>query len=337
MPLKVFLGSSSEAKKEMAELAEWIEDFNHIPLTWTDPRLFPLGGTTFSSISQIAQTVDAAIFLFGEDDVTWYRGDKIKSPRDNVLLEYGLFSGSLGEQAVAIAKIGNPKLASDLEGVTYLSLNKKMAAKNKLQGWLDGMEKETHVVRSIARLRSPFQSSGKQSLFEQGTQLIQKATRRVALVAKTPILVVGTRPYGHPSHAISYEKEQFDLYMNLARAAGGSATPEFRCVSSISALDADINKINSDDFRKTVKANLNELYGVMKKKGSNFRLGWCEADSLTTFVVSDDTFLLWFKDSTGENVWITAENEIVARALWDQSEKVMTKIDLRDIENRLKM
>lgn len=335
MALRVFIGSSTEAKNAMEELAEWIEDIGHTPCPWTDHHLFPLGSTTFESLHQIAQQVDAAIFIFSDDDIIWYRGDKSKSPRDNVLLEYGLFSGSLGERSVAIASTGQPRLATDLLGITYLPLDRRAAAKNKLRIWLGSVATSGGIHTSISRLRSPFQSAGKQSLFEQGTTLIRRARRRVALVAKTPIPIVGTRPYGEPAHAIAYEKAQFEEYMKLANAASSGMAPEFRCVGSIQALSEDCATVASPAFRDLVRSNLNVLYSASRKRGSKFRLRWCDTVTPMTFVVADDSFLLWFKDGSGENVWITAENDVTARALWDQADKLSRDWSVAEIEARV--
>src|SRR5437762_2909002 len=87
MKLNVFIGSSRESQAAMEEIAEWIEACGHTPRPWTDPGVFPLAGTSFASLHQVAKAVDAAIFIFGEDDKIWYRGDQTTSPRDNVLLE----------------------------------------------------------------------------------------------------------------------------------------------------------------------------------------------------------------------------------------------------------
>ncbi len=335
MGLKIFLGSSGESKKQMQELAEWIEDEGHTPVPWTDHSVFPLGSTTWASLQQVAARVDAAIFVFGEDDKKWYRGDKIAAPRDNVLLEYGLFSGTLGDTAVAIAVAGKPKLATDLLGVTYLPLNRKAAAKNKLASWLTSIQSGAGLHAALARLRSPFQSEGKRSLFEQGTALIRAAKVRVALVARTPILIVGTRPYGRPDHAIGYEKEQFDEYINLARGASGGARPAFRCVASLPALAADIRSVKNTRFKGIVSANLETLTKATRRRGSKFRLRWCEDSRLMTFVVADDSFLIWFKDHSGENVWIHAENDVVARALWDQAEMSSSQIDTKVVASQV--
>ena len=155
MGARVFIGSSKESKDAMEELASWIEDAGHQPKPWTDPDLFPLASTTFDSLHKTAQRIDAAIFVFGEDDAVWYRGDKTLSPRDNVLLEYGVFSGALGERSVAIALVGNPRLATDLLGITYLPLAQKARAKLILKNWLAEIQCGGHHV-THARLHSPF-------------------------------------------------------------------------------------------------------------------------------------------------------------------------------------
>lgn len=319
----------------MEEMAEWIEDSGHTPLPWTDHNIFPLGATTFEALHQVTQQVDAALFLFSEDDIVWYRGDKSKSPRDNVFLEYGLFAGALGERSVAIALIGKPKLATDLLGITYLPLDRKARAKNKLKTWLNDIDTSGGIHTAISRLRSPFQSAGKQSLFERGTNLIRGARRRVALVAKTPIPIVGTRPYGEPAHAIEYERIQFEEYTNMAKAASGGAAPEFRCVGSIPALRKDIESVATNAFIDLIRSNLNELDGSSRRRGSKFQLRWCDTATLMTFVVADDTFLLWFKDGSGENVWITADNDVIARALWDKSDNLSRKLSVSVVEAQI--
>ena len=327
MALNVFIGSSGEAREELDTIAEWIEYHGHVPRPWTDHTLFPLAKTTFDSLHQAARQVDAALFLFSEDDNAWYRGNNIDLPRDNVLLEYGLFSGSLGDGAVAIATLGKPKMPSDLGGVTYLPLKQKAMAKNKLKLWLDGIEKKTEISNKIERLSLPFQSAGKRSLFEQGTKLIREASFRVALVAKTPILAVGTRPYGKPGHAISYEKEQLEIYHSLAEDASNGGQLEFRCVGSIPSLKSDILEVSSEEFSNLISTNIKKYNSMSFRNDSRFMFQWCEYGSLMTYVVSDNKFLMWFKDAGGENVWITAESEEIAGALWDQSGKISDRYD----------
>ena len=38
--MKVFIGSSSEAKKDMERIAMILEEENHEPITWDDAKIF---------------------------------------------------------------------------------------------------------------------------------------------------------------------------------------------------------------------------------------------------------------------------------------------------------
>jgi len=148
MSLKVFIGSSTEAQSKMQEIAAWIEDAKHEPQPWTDAKLFPVGSTTIESLHTVAEeVVDAAVFVFSEDDKTWYRGKEYGAPRDNVLFEYGLFSGVLGRTSVAIAVVGQPKRPYDLLGITDLSLNKPANARLKLVDWLSRIKPRVREER----------------------------------------------------------------------------------------------------------------------------------------------------------------------------------------------
>jgi hypothetical protein len=46
--------------------------------------------------------------------------DAQPQPRDNVLIEYGIFASSLGRERTIIWRSGNPKQASDLGGLVFI-------------------------------------------------------------------------------------------------------------------------------------------------------------------------------------------------------------------------
>lgn len=134
--MKVFIGSSKEAKDsgELRTIAGMIEEFNHEPIKWCDNGVFVAGEYTFDCLVEKANEVDAAIFIFRSDDITWYRGDLISSVRDNVIFEYGLFAGRLGRKNVIMIYSGNPNTISDLHGLVHYNLDN---GKNQLEGNLD--------------------------------------------------------------------------------------------------------------------------------------------------------------------------------------------------------
>ncbi len=137
MIMKIFIGSSMEAIRELREIAIWLQDVGLIPLPWDEPTLFSPGEITFLKLIEISKEVDAAVFIFSEDDRIWYRNDSVLQPRDNLLIEYGLFSGILGPTRTAICRKNTSKLATDILGITYIdvSSNKKARAQLQLQEW----------------------------------------------------------------------------------------------------------------------------------------------------------------------------------------------------------
>lgn len=122
--MKLFIGSSREALDLVRQIEVWLEPLPDVhTLPWDTPGLFEPGEQTLQSLLSIAKTVDAAIFLFSEDDKVWYRDDSVPQPRDNVLIEYGLFVGTLGMKRAIICTDGQPKLAVDVRGLTYVDLS----------------------------------------------------------------------------------------------------------------------------------------------------------------------------------------------------------------------
>jgi Predicted nucleotide-binding protein containing TIR-like domain len=131
--MKIFIASSTENLDLLREIEAWIQECGHEPYPWDKPGLFPPGHQTFLSLIEISKEVEAAIFLFGNEDKVWYRGDAVAQPRDNVLIEYGLFAGQLGPLKAIICTHGNPKTAVDLHGITTIDLAGKRRGRGRLE------------------------------------------------------------------------------------------------------------------------------------------------------------------------------------------------------------
>jgi hypothetical protein len=127
--LKIFLGSSSEAAKQMKRIANWLPADTAV--RWDEIGAFEPGHYAFEELLRHARTVDGAILVFAEDDASKIRGKKWWTTRDNVWLEYGLFVGSLGHNRVMPVVVGNPKWASDLLGITQIQLPRDFKAGSK--------------------------------------------------------------------------------------------------------------------------------------------------------------------------------------------------------------
>jgi hypothetical protein len=171
--MRIFIGSSTESKDAMGEVASWLEESGHEVLRWDEPSLFLPGENTFSKIIEISKRVDAALFVFSEDDKVWYRQDTVTQPRDNILIEYGLFAGALGQKRAIICRKGTPKSATDLLGIVNVDLNVPHKARLSIRAWVNNLATQredpvvTEMVMERARLRKELEETKDQLTFEQ--------------------------------------------------------------------------------------------------------------------------------------------------------------------------
>lgn len=140
--MKIFIGGSSEHTPLMWSIAAFIERQNHEPLPWDSPESFRAGDQISDRLFQISREVDAAIFLFTEDDNVISRKTPSMQPRDNVLVEFGFFASALGKDRTIILRCGKTKHPTDLGGLVYVdrSSGKEYAARESLKAWFDKIE-----------------------------------------------------------------------------------------------------------------------------------------------------------------------------------------------------
>jgi SAM-dependent methyltransferase len=118
-PLTVFVGSSTEAcdRGIVPRLAALLTKSDFKVLTWEDHEGFAPGEYTLDALLAIAKQIDLALFVFSKDDRVDFRGRSEFIPRDNVLLEYGLFTSRLGRRRVAVIQEDGVKLPVDVNGM----------------------------------------------------------------------------------------------------------------------------------------------------------------------------------------------------------------------------
>ncbi len=192
---QVFVGSSTESVNLAHEVGSWLEDHDYRALVWDDSDLFMPGENAFLKLIEISKRVEAAIFIFSEDDRLWYRSDAMVQPRDNVLLEYGLFAGALGPKRAIICRSGRPKQATDLLGITLIDLDprKKQGARVRLSTWARnlGRQSEDAIVTELSLqrdvLRGENEKLAERLRFEQ-----QKARELSRLLAVNGVLDLST-------------------------------------------------------------------------------------------------------------------------------------------------
>lgn len=150
--MKVFIGSSNaeEAKNVMQTVAETLEEssINVEPIKWSDSDVFIAGCSVLENLERIKMEVDAAIFIYAEDDLLFDEAMLVfkGSPRDNILFEHGLFSGYLGGKKSIIIRYKEPKTPTDLKGIIRIDYKDigKNTLKAKLSSWIKSIENNMH-------------------------------------------------------------------------------------------------------------------------------------------------------------------------------------------------
>lgn len=113
----VFIGSSKEGL-EVAEAVQANLDYDCETVIWSQ-GIFGLSEGTLESLVKRLSDFDFAILVLTPDDVVSCRDESRLAPRDNVLLELGLFIGGLGVNRTFMVcnRAAQLKLPSDLAGV----------------------------------------------------------------------------------------------------------------------------------------------------------------------------------------------------------------------------
>ncbi len=205
---KVFLASSTPAKSAMRSIAKWLAESGVEPVPWDSPGLFQPGDYILERLLDLAGEVDAAIILFGDEDRGWYRHYASVAPRDNVLIEYGIFSSRLGRERTIVCRTGNPKNASDLGGLIWVQIGATKAerddAKSRVQKWArtlpdliakaDAHAREKQNAANL-RLRSGVDAEYRVS----ATQVIRIVTGSVREIRDIDVIVSSENTYFQPA------------------------------------------------------------------------------------------------------------------------------------------
>jgi len=150
----LFIGSSSEAKHIAISIADGLAPVAQVD-GWWQSRSFRLSHSTLSGLLSAGRGYDFGLFILTPDDQLTSRGDKLRSARDNVLFEFGLFLGALGPDRVfsIIVHHGRKKVhvPSDLLGINLGQL--RVAA--------NGVAEPTSMQRAVESVRHAVVESGR--------------------------------------------------------------------------------------------------------------------------------------------------------------------------------
>lgn len=116
---KIFIGSALEHQDSLAKpIAQELASAGFSPARWW--RLFEFGDVPLEKLRETADECVGAVLICVGADSTWYRNQEYRQPRDNLLIELGLFLQALGRRRVVIVTDAGVKIPSDLAGLTYL-------------------------------------------------------------------------------------------------------------------------------------------------------------------------------------------------------------------------
>jgi Predicted nucleotide-binding protein containing TIR-like domain len=118
---EIFVGSSKEGLDQAMQVVAVLSEAKDVkPLLWTE--VFKLGDITFMGIENIASRVAGAVFLATPDDDSVIRERRVRTPRANVLFEYGYLTAMLTRRRVALCLYSGVELPSDFAGLTYVPM-----------------------------------------------------------------------------------------------------------------------------------------------------------------------------------------------------------------------
>lgn len=119
----IFVGSSDEGLEVARAVQVQLSDIGEVEL-WNE-GVFRLSAGTLESHLQALNRFDFSVLVLTPDDITMSRGIRQNSSRDNVLIEIGLFIGSLGRERTFMlyCTSDNIKIPSDLAGITFATFD----------------------------------------------------------------------------------------------------------------------------------------------------------------------------------------------------------------------
>ena len=150
MKKRIFIGSSLETKDLANSIQTALQNEFECVLWYED--FFSLGNHYYTDLIQKIITFESAIMIGGEDDFVKRISNQTEkiSPRDNIYLEYGLFSGILSPNKVLLLIHENCKVASDLMGMSLSQYKNDEQAVLIAKSWVDN-QCVTNKQRALSR------------------------------------------------------------------------------------------------------------------------------------------------------------------------------------------
>jgi len=197
---RLFVGSSSESLHLAEAIQANLEKVADVRL-WNQD-LFRVGNSTLEDLLRLISDFDYAAFVWSADDSVMSRGASYLTPRDNVILEAGMFYGGLGRDRVflLVPQLEKPKVPSDLLGISHLFF--RQPTDSNYRAALGPACKNIEQRMNKAGLRRKYQGRGQQGdATERGSTLFANVREAWAAMKKDcheaeTIAIVGIRGLG---------------------------------------------------------------------------------------------------------------------------------------------
>jgi hypothetical protein len=259
--IRVFIGSSREALIVALGVKAVLESFAEVRI-WNED-LFRPGQYTLDELLHFTTDFDFAVFVWSGDDEGVIRGQSFFMPRDNVVLEAGIFYGALGKDRVFLIAPREPKLKTptDLLGLS-LSFYERPSDEN----YRSAVQTATDAIGRLMKKRGRASRKSLSSIACHGTKfdvpnrtafwdgLLHNAERRFYLVGNS-----------NKSWVNKSDRQKVDLSKSIYRIIkqGGK-------VKIISSAESAVVESHRIFFRKYFRTCLDEDKGDCKEKAMKF-------------------------------------------------------------------
>lgn len=219
----VFIGSSSEGRGVARALqAELLADCE---VSLWDQGVFEPGDYTLDSLITVAHKCDFAVLVATPDDTRESRGQRAAVPRDNVILEFGLFAGVLGRDRTYVLATHGALLPTDTLGLTRLAYHNQQNLRAAVAEAADQMRTRIqNKGRRAARTGGSTSNSDQTALDDELEHLTENALAQgwKAKNSKTALRLVSPKGKTHtlPKSTYGSTREALRPFVAELRAGG---------------------------------------------------------------------------------------------------------------------
>ena len=215
---RVFIGSSSEGK-EVARALQY-ELLPDCEVVLWDQGVFEPGQYTLDALIKEAHRCDFAVLVATPDDTRESRGQTGVVPRDNVILEFGLFAGVLGRERTYVLAAGGVSLPTDTLGLTRLAFHEQTNPRVAVSEAAGQVRVSLRVKgRRTTRGKLPMDSGGEPPLEAELGRLKENALAQGwgVLDSKTALRVISPKRKTHTLTKSTPERTRENLRPFVAR------------------------------------------------------------------------------------------------------------------------